>query len=232
MRSTRRGRRKSLRGGKLLGVGLSGYVHYGKEGSEMIKCKDGSEWKEGEVAKVGRDLSDELMRVKNIQQRFPAISEFAILPTRLCEMDESEYVDYVNSRPDSGTKMMLQLRTEQYQDDKELHNHPPQILFAPYGGQTLTSVSGPNVVKALETLRNQVEVMNSIHKIYHQDIGFANIVYADGKAYLIDFGTAIFDDEDELSGESPDLEMMDAVIKSMKSKRGGSRRKYFQRSRK
>lgn len=195
----------------------------------MIQCKDGSEWKEGEVAKVGRDLSEELARVKKIQQRYPAISEFSILPTRLCEMDEVAYNDYVTSQPDTGTKMMLQLRSEQYQDDKDLYNHPPQILFAPYGGQTLTSVSGPEVVKALETLRKQVEDMNT-HKVYHQDIGLANIVYTNGKAYLIDFGTAIIDDEGELSGESPDLEMMDSVIESMKSKRG-ARRKHFQRSR-
>jgi hypothetical protein len=217
-----------VRGGKVLGMGLNGYVHYGKEGSEGIQCKDGSEWKEGEVAKVGRDLSQEFARVKQIQLQYPAISEFAILPTRVCEMDEAAYQTFLSSQPDSGTRMMLELRSEQYQEEGLLSEHPPEILFAPYGGKTLEDVSGPEVVKALETLREHVKDMNA-HRVYHQDIGLSNIVYKDGKAYLIDFGTGYIAPEDEpLDGE--DVEMMDEVIQTL-SRKGGVRRKHFQRNR-
>jgi hypothetical protein len=212
-----------MRGGKVIGMGLYGYVHYGKEGSEGIQCKDGSEWKEDEVAKVGRDLSEEFARVKKIQLQYPAISEFAILPTRLCEMDEAVYIRFLKSQPDSGTKMMLELRSEQYEEEGLLSEHPPEILFAPYGGPSLEEVSGPEVVKALETLREQVKDMNA-HRVYHQDIGLSNIVYKDGKAYLIDFGTGYVAPEDE-PFEGEDVEIMDAVIETVMRRNNLQRRR-------
>jgi serine/threonine protein kinase len=218
----RRTRRKPMRGGKIIGMGGSGYVHYGKEGSEVIQCSDGSEWKEGEVAKIGRTLARELERVNSIREHYPKISEFAILPTRMCETDEAKYEAFVESQPESLTKEMLKTFTE----------GQPEILFAPYGGTPISDVSGPEVLAALKKLRDQVRDMNE-HRVYHFDIGTPNVVYKDGKAYLIDFGLASVVSEEEIPEESPDLEMMDDMILHKGARKGArrSRRKGFQRNR-
>jgi hypothetical protein len=221
-RARRTARRKTARGGKVIGQGNYGYVHYGKDGSEIITCTDGSEWKEGEVAKIGRDLQRELKKVEAIRAHYPKIAEFAILPTRVCATDEAKYAKYVEDQPDSDTKMMLNLDP----------SGSPEILFAPYGGETLTNVSGPDVVRALKVLREQVADMNA-NKVYHNDIGQSNIVYKDGKAYLIDFGSGGIADDDYNPEESPDLEMLDDIIPRKGAKKGAkrSRRKGFQRNR-
>jgi hypothetical protein len=205
----------------VIGEGNYGYVHYGKDGSEIITCLDGSEWKEGEVAKIGRKLAREFEKVEIIRAHYPKISEFAILPTRVCATDEAKYIAYVNDQPESDTKMMLNADP----------SGSPEILFAPYGGETLTKVSGPEVVAALKVLREQVADMNA-NRVYHNDIGQGNIVYKDGKAFLIDFGSAGVADDDYNPEESPDLEMLDDIIPRKGAKKGGrSRRKHFQRNR-
>ena len=229
---SRRTRRKPLRGGKLLGMGGSGYVHYGKEGSEAIQCSDGSKWEDGEIAKLGRSLTREFERAETIRKHYPKISEFAILPTRVCDASEDAYTAYVESQPDSDTKMMLTTFTE----------GKPEILFAPYGGDSVLALltsrdygDRDTCVKAIQTLRDQVREMNN-HRVYHFDIGVPNVVYKkeEGKAYLIDFGMAsILPDDEELEGE-PDMEMMDdmvATVSRLKPKQG-ARRKSFQAKRK
>ena len=218
--SKRRARKRTARGGKVIGQGSYGYVHYGKDGSEIITCSDGSEWKDGEVAKIGRKLAREFEKVEAIRAHYPKIAEFAILPTRVCATDEAKYTAYVDSQPESDTKMMLNTDP----------SGSPEILFAPYGGETLTNVSGPDVVAALKVLREQVADMNA-NRVYHNDIGQGNIVYKDGKAYLIDFGSASVADDDFNPEESPDLEMLDDIIPRKAVKRG-ARRKSFQAKRK
>ncbi len=220
-------RRRQRRGGKVIGMGGSGYVHYGKEGSEHVVCADGSQWKEGEVAKMGNNLHDELERVKAIRAHYPKISEFAILPTRVCLADPKHYDEFLKSQPDSDTKTML----------TEYPEGPPEILFSPYGGTTLESVlKAPagtydiaKVVSALTILRNHVKDMNA-HRVYHVDIGYANIVYKNDKAYLIDFGLSSVVDEDEDTSNLTDIADMDNILRFVSTKRG-ARRKHFQRSR-
>jgi hypothetical protein len=214
----------------LIGEGAGGYTHYGKEGSDVIQCADGSEWKEGDVAKLGRGLTGEFERAENIRKHYPTISEFAVLPTRVCAADKAKYEAYVDSQPESDTKLTLS-----YADGE------PEILFAPYGGATLKDVvrdktgayNRQKILAAMEILRDQIAEMNK-HRVYHYDIKMPNIVYKDGKLYLIDFGTShVFADDEELPEESPDLEEMNSLIEWMKTwaKKGGARRKSFQAKR-
>lgn len=226
----RRTRRTRQRGGKVIGQGGNGFAHYGKEGSEHVVCADGSEWKEGEVAKIGYGLTKEFTRVQKIRAHYPRISEFAILPTRLCPADPTHYKAFLDSQPESDTKMML----TEYTEGK------PEILFSPYGGVTLKSVfmapkgtyDSKKVLAALETLRDEVAAMNK-NRVYHFDIGYSNILYKDDKAYLIDFGIADVVDEGEDTSNFLDLEEMNDIVAFASKRQGGrrSRRKGFQRKR-
>jgi hypothetical protein len=197
----------------------------------VIRCADGSEWKEGDVAKLGRGLTREFERAENIRKHYPTISEFAFLPTRVCAADKAAYEAYVESQPESDAKLALT-----YADGE------PEILFAPYGGVTLQNLveteknpdARKKILAAAKTLQSQIAEMNK-HRVYHYDIKMPNIVYKDGKLYLIDFGTShVFADDEELPEESPDLEEMNSLVAWMETKwaKGGARRKSFQAKRK
>lgn len=227
----RRTRRRQRRGGKVIGMGGSGFVHYGKEGSEHVVCADGSEWREGEVAKIGGGVGKELARVESIRAHYPKISEFAILPTRVCTADPTHYEQFLASEPESDTKMVL----------TEYPEGPPEILFSPYGGTTVETIVQaprgthdiPKLIKALRVLQTHVKDMNA-NRVYHTDIKTDNMVYKDDTVYLIDFGRASVVPEDEDTSNLTDAtDMGDAISRvSLKLPKGGLRRKSFQAKRK
>ena len=165
----KRGTRK-LKGGTILGKGLSGIVHY-----PALTCKDNSQPTGEYVSKIVTE-KNALKEWENTEELRKLKPEFAIYPEYMCEGVDSKYLLFSKFGGYSLTNYYdyleaLAYKTKNYEKKQEF-----SISYF------------KDIINALKDVKKDIAYLNK-HDIYQGDISFDNILYNENtkKAYLIDF---------------------------------------------
>ena len=166
-------KKKQQKGGKIIGKGMSGVVHY-----PALHCKVPEETPVGNyVSKVSSKKSAE-KEFKNSEalRNLKGSEEFAIYPEFICEYNDKQNLLFSKFGGYSLVHYYSFLENLAYTNsvDKKKEEFNEEYFN--------------NVFKALEVLKEKVKWLNE-NGIYHNDISFDNILYNEetNKVYLIDF---------------------------------------------
>jgi serine/threonine protein kinase len=172
MRNTRKQKKQS--GGKIIGKGMSGVVHY-----PALQCKvpnDNPEDISLSVSKVSSKKSAE-KEFKNTEtlRSLKGSEEFAIYPEFMCEYNEKQNLLFSKFGGYSLVHYYSFLENLAYSNSANKKKEFNEEYFN-------------DIFKSLEVLKEKMKWLSE-NNIYHNDISFDNILYNEEtkKVYLIDF---------------------------------------------
>ena len=171
MRNTRKQKKQS--GGKIIGKGMSGVVHY-----PALQCKVPSENPtdlSSYVSKVSSKKSAE-KEFKNTEalRALKGSEEFAIYPEFMCEYNDKQNLLFSKFGGYSLVHYYSFLEDLAYTKNADKSQFNEEYFN--------------DIYKGLEVLKEKVKYLNE-NGIYHNDISFDNVLYNEEtkKVYLIDF---------------------------------------------
>jgi predicted Ser/Thr protein kinase len=171
-------KRKTRKGGRILGEGLSGVVH-----RPALQCKDATKTPKGDyVTKVIRRGREQTARDEFANaEKLRAFTDIVIVPDTMCEGPDDELMLFSKY----GGQALIEFG---------LPDDVPSETFR------------TNLIAALERIKERVRAMNAA-KIYHNDISFENVVFnpETNQAYLIDFERMVEGDYRKLNDKDPGL---------------------------
>ena len=166
-------KKKQQKGGKIIGKGMSGVVHY-----PALQCKIPTENPidiSSYVSKVSSKKSAE-KEFKNTEalRNLKGSEEFAIYPEFMCEYNEKQNLLFSKFGGYSLVHYYSFLEDLAYTKNADKSQFNEEYFN--------------NVFKALEVLKEKLKWLNE-NGIYHNDISFDNVLYNEetNKVYLIDF---------------------------------------------
>jgi len=174
MIKTKKEKQQKQKGGKIIGKGMSGVVHY-----PALQCKAPSENPtdiSSYVSKVSSKKSAE-KEFKNTEalRSLKGSEEFAIYPEFMCEYNEKQNLLFSKFGGYSLVHYYSFLENLAYTKNSDKKKEFNEEYFN-------------NIYKGLEVLKEKVKYLNE-NGIYHNDISFDNVLYNEetNKVYLIDF---------------------------------------------
>jgi len=164
---------KKYKGGKIIGKGMSGVVHY-----PALQCKVPSDMPIDSklyVSKVSSKNSAE-KEFKNTEalRNLSESKEFAIYPEFMCEYNDKQNLLFSKFGGYSLVHYYSFLENLAYSKNADKTQFNEEYFN--------------DIFKSLEVLKDKVKWLNE-NGIYHNDISFDNILYNEetNKVYLIDF---------------------------------------------
>lgn len=158
-----------------IGEGLSGKVYY-----PALECEDSTKQPSGDyVSKVMKKdaAQKEYSKTESLRKLKPS---GVVYPEHICDQKGNPTMSLLFSRY-GGEEL-----TRYY--DAAQQKSSGKVLWWQQPASPDDIAEIPNIVKALETLRDEIAFLNS-NGIYHNDVQTDNIVYdkKTKKAYLVDF---------------------------------------------